>query len=57
MRYKLSKLIPVPMRSTYGLRFDPGSLPAGLSISGSTLTTSTWWQWRNRIMRHRITAS
>ncbi len=55
MRYKLSKLIPVPMRSTYG--FGPFTgLPAGVTAS-STRQTSTWWQWRDRILRHRITAA
>ncbi len=57
MRYKLSKLIPVPMRSTYGMAWDPASLPAGVTVSGSTRQTSTWWQWRDRIMRHRVTAA
>jgi len=46
MRYKLSNLMPVPMRSTYGIRFDPSTLPTGVTVSGSTLRTSTWWQWR-----------
>jgi hypothetical protein len=42
MLYRLSKLIPVPMRSRYGTE-DRG------------IERACWWQWRGRIFRHRIT--
>lgn len=41
MMYMLSKIIPVPMRSTY--RVEPGD----------QRETTTWWQWRDRIWRVR----
>lgn len=43
MRYRLSQLIPVPMRSRYGWSIDGGD---------SHLTESKWWQFRGRIWRH-----
>lgn len=45
MLYLLSKLIPVPMRSTYGVVNADGADPGH--------EYATWWQWRGRIWRHR----
>ncbi|MGH9005874.1 MAG: hypothetical protein ACRDYV_22335 [Acidimicrobiia bacterium] len=42
-RYLLSKLIPIPMRSTYGVD-DAGK---------KRRQRARWWQWRGRIYRHR----
>ena len=50
MLYRLSKLVPVPMRSTY---------KHGRFTSDGPIEThrerSTWWQWRSRIYRMRTT--
>lgn len=47
MRYLLSKIIPVPMRTRYGL----------VEADGSTSRwTASWVQFRGRIFRHRVTA-
>jgi hypothetical protein len=43
--YRLSKLIPVRMRSTYGVELG----------DDQWTETATWWQWRGRIFRHRTT--
>lgn len=48
MLYRLSKLIPVPMRSTYGQRHDGDPI---------TWYRATWVQWRGHIWRHRIEAA
>lgn len=57
MRYLLSKLIPVPMRSTYrvesGLEPPVGALVDSTaatprSVAGQRVTT-TWWQWRDHV--------
>jgi hypothetical protein len=45
LRYILSKLIPVPMHSTYGVGDD----------ATARLQHSDWWQWRGRVYRHRVT--
>lgn len=45
VRYLLSNLIPVPMRSRYGMRHDDGPI---------TWYRATWVQWRHRIFRHRV---
>jgi hypothetical protein len=47
MLYLLSKLIPVPMRSTYGVCAD-GEV--------THHEHATWVQWRDRIFRHRVQA-
>lgn len=39
MLYRLSKVVPVRMHSTYGTEDGPES--------------ASWWQWRGRIFRHR----
>ena len=49
MRYRLSKLIPMRFTSTYRFRWDDGY------GQPSQHTRSTWWQWRDRIWRHRRT--
>lgn len=41
--YKLSKVIPVRMRTKYGTGLDPDNYR----------WKSTWWQWRNHIWHHR----
>lgn len=43
--YRLSQLIPVPMRSNYAVVSGQVRIPQ----------LSTWWQWRGRVYRHRIT--
>lgn len=48
MLYLLSKLIPVPMRSTYGVCAENGVVTAR--------EHATWWQWRDRIFRLRTIA-
>lgn len=45
MRYLLSKIIPVRMRSSYGVVTSTGVVPQ----------RSDWWQWRGRAYRHVIT--
>jgi hypothetical protein len=45
MLYRLSKIIPVPMKSEYGVE------DAGVQ----RIQRATWWQWRDRIYRHRNT--
>jgi hypothetical protein len=45
MLYRLSFLIPVRMRSTYGRSNDDG-----LTYRDER---ATWWQFRGRIFRHR----
>lgn len=40
MRYLLSKLVPVPMRSTYGMKPD-------------VIVGARWVQWRDRTWRYR----
>jgi hypothetical protein len=59
--YLLSKVIPVPMSSTYGVTVtSPGSLTTDgtsgtMSFFGPTQRrTSRWVQWRGRVYRHRI---
>lgn len=47
MLYRLSKFIPVRMTSNYrasSFRSVPGAAHR-----------STWWQWRGRVLRHRVT--
>ena len=46
VRYLLSKVVPVPMRSTYQVHPDKGS---------DYPERSTWWQWRGRVYRYRPT--
>jgi hypothetical protein len=44
---KLSRVIPVLFRSTYGV---------DVTTDGATRShreRSTWWQWRGRVFRHR----
>jgi hypothetical protein len=48
MRYRLSKLIPVRFTSEY---INHGTVSAPQRV----LTRSVWWQWRDRIWRHRRT--
>ena len=43
MRYLLSKLIPVRMRSTYG--------------TAAGRERATWWQFRGHVYRHRVAAA
>jgi hypothetical protein len=47
MLYRLSKLIPVRMRSTY---FAGGDDDAEWAKE-----RASWWQWRGHIFRHRVT--
>lgn len=48
---RLSRLIPVRMTSTYGVRYtDPMT---GRQWPG--VERATWWQWRGRRWRHRRT--
>lgn len=49
MKYRLSRLIPVRMRSTYGVIVPP--TPTGELVT----ERATWWQWGNRIFGHRRT--
>jgi hypothetical protein len=45
MLYRLSKIIPVPMKSTYGVE----------DVGVQRIQRATWWQWRGHIFRHRNT--
>lgn len=45
-RFYLSKLVPVPMSTTYTVH-DNG-------VDGPTQAVS-WWQWRNRVFAQRTT--
>ena len=44
MRYRLSSVIPMRFRSTYGVE----------RVGAMQRVTSTWVQWRGRIFRHRL---
>lgn len=65
MRYLLSKLIPVPMRSTYrvesGLEPPMGALADSTAASQRTTAgqrvTTTWWQWRGHVWSVRTVAA
>lgn len=52
----VSKLVPVPMRSTYSVgisgTYDPASSPSVLPEM--PVETARWWQWRGRVFRHRV---
>lgn len=48
MLLKLSRFVPVRMRSTYGVLSDPRE-----PSRDGTRERSTWWQFRGRIFRHR----
>lgn len=43
MLYRLSKLIPVPMRSTYGVEAGSGDVRE---------ERARWWQWRGIVWGH-----
>lgn len=49
MLYLLSKLIPVPMRSSYE------TTEANARLAGPRRERATWWQWRGHVYRHRVT--
>lgn len=46
MKYRLSKLIPMHMQSTYERSHNDGPFVP---------EHASWWQWRDRIFAHRIT--
>jgi hypothetical protein len=52
VRYRLSKLIPVPMRSTYGVVVAAES--DTVQVQALRRQRSTWWQFRGHVFRHRI---
>lgn len=45
LRYQLSRIIPMPMSTNYGLVQDDGS---------HAQYHTSWWQWRGRIYNHII---
>jgi len=47
MRYAMSKIIPVPMRSRYGVELG------GKSFNEK----ASWIQWRGRIFAHKVSAA
>jgi hypothetical protein len=59
MRYLLSKLIPVPMRTTYAESFKEADVQAGghgnhfRDDDHADLVGVRWWQWRGRTFAHR----
>lgn len=75
MKYRLSRLLPLPFRSTYRIAeiqarrlapdhavvpgrtaFQLRGEPVELSTDGAVQrVTSTWWQFRGRVWRHRLT--
>lgn len=58
MRYRLSKFIPVRFRSTYSVPEAVHRVGTPAEIVDATpqrRQRATWWQYRGRIMRHRIT--
>ncbi len=48
--YTLSKIIPIPMKSCYGVE-NPTEYEQNLGV---TRECATWWQWRGKIYNHRI---
>jgi len=51
MRYRLSKLIPIRFTSTY----HEETTAWGDQVVRRHHVRSTWWQWRDRVWRHRQT--
>jgi hypothetical protein len=47
LMYLLSKLLPVPMRTTYVASVD----------GHSDLVSARWWQWRGRCVRQRTVSA
>ena len=43
-RYHVSRALPLPMRSTYGV----------IGPNSSWTERARWWQWRGRVFAHRI---
>jgi hypothetical protein len=62
MRYLLSKLIPVPMRSTYVVGVEGGRVQAGevgnhfRDDDHADLVSIRWTQWRGRVWHKRTNA-
>jgi hypothetical protein len=56
IRFWLSKLVPVPMSSTYGVIGQVALAEGGvIDETGKWREHATWVQWRGRIYRHHIT--
>lgn len=52
MLYRLSKFVPVRMRSTYKAFIGDG--PSNIvGVGHWRVERATWWQFRNHIFRHR----
>jgi hypothetical protein len=49
MMYLLSKLLPVPMRTTY--------VATSINDGHSDLVSARWWQWRGRCVRQRTVSA
>ena len=62
MRYLLSKLVPVRMRSTYVQGVEGGRVQAGevgnhfRDDDYADLVSIRWWQWRDRTWGQRTEA-
>lgn len=53
-RWRLAQIIPMPFRSTYSPLDQPTSWSSGATtVVVTPREESRWWQWRNRIWRHR----
>lgn len=63
-RYGLSKLVPMPMATTYGVLTEPiedstiitpeaARAFDGFTIGSVTWVREQWWQWRDRVYRSR----
>jgi hypothetical protein len=64
LRYLLSKLIPIPMRSTYACPVAGEAIVAGTSGTNHfrtddhhDLVSIRWWQWRGHCFAQRTVAS
>ncbi len=64
LRYLLSNLIPVPMRSTYVGNASGAAIEAGASGTNhfrdddhDDLVSIRWWQWRGRCFGQRTVST
>lgn len=63
IRYLLSKLVPVPMHSTYVEGVEGGRVQAGevgnhfRNDDHADLVSINWWQWRGRCFHQRTIAT
>lgn len=53
--YSLSKIVPVPMKSTYQIEIASLNLDDGTEQDFQYLTeTCSWWQWRSRVFNRKV---